>query len=151
MSQSLFSLLLTLLLMPFSTHTHKSTFLLFCRCLIWPVWVPHPYRKLLCSHKTQSHGQTKGIKRSPVYNGFVKLICDLEKSTQLFFYCYLSSKAFLASFIRSPGTELWVETLWQRKCMINFLSGNPYIICNFVIKHFWVWDKSPSIWFFSRE
>lgn len=33
LSQSLFSLLLILPLMPFSTHTHKSTFLLFCRCL----------------------------------------------------------------------------------------------------------------------
>lgn len=33
LSQSLFSLLLILPLMPFSTHTQKSTFLLFCRCL----------------------------------------------------------------------------------------------------------------------
>lgn len=89
------------------THINQPS---FCSAGVWPAWAPLPYRKLLCSHKTQSHAQTKGIKRSPVYNVLVKLICDLEKSTKPFFYCYLSSKGFLASFIISTGTQLCVET-----------------------------------------
>lgn len=104
LSQSLFSLLLIFLLMPFSTHTYKSTLLLFCRCLtsLISLYLQKTAAQSQDRKRKSNLVQRKSIKRSPVYNVLVRLICDLEKSTKLLFYCYLSSKAFLASFIVSP-------------------------------------------------
>lgn len=102
LSQLLSSLLLIFLLMPFSTHTYKSTVILFCRC-----WTSLLFLYLLKTpvqlRETKSNlVQRKSIKQSPVYNVVVRLICELEKPTKLLFHCYLSSKAFLASFTISP-------------------------------------------------
>lgn len=101
LSQSLFSLLLIFLLMPFSTRTYKSTLILFCRCLTSLLSL-YLLKTPVQSQERKSNLVQRKSKWPPVYNVFVRSICDLEKPTKLLFDCYLSSKAFLASFVISP-------------------------------------------------
>jgi len=86
--------------MPFSTHTYKSTLISFYRCLTSLLSLDLLKTPVQSQERKRKSNlvQRKNIKWSPVDDVLVGLICDLEKPTKLLFHCYLSSKAFLASF-----------------------------------------------------